>query len=97
MTDKTTRLYLPAVMSALLLGTAPAYANSSSEPAWDFDFHGYVNAHAVFADCDDSGPSLQAMPCSVPAKMLPRYPTATAPLVSNSPPAPNAKALISKQ
>lgn len=55
MTDKTTRLYLPAVMSALLLGTAPAYANSSSEPAWDFGFHGYVNAHAVFADCDDSG------------------------------------------
>ncbi|MGI0153876.1 MULTISPECIES: porin [Idiomarina] len=55
MTDKTTRLYLPAVMSALLLGTAPAYANSSSEPVWDFGFHGYVNAHAVFADCDDSG------------------------------------------
>ncbi|WP_417687936.1 porin [Pseudidiomarina sp.] len=52
MTHKTTRLYLPSIIAALMAGSAHA---ATENAAWDFNFHGYVNAHAVFADCDDSG------------------------------------------
>lgn len=52
---KTTHLYyLPAVVAAALSASAAAHTETAA-PAWDFEFHGYINAHAVFADCDDSG------------------------------------------
>ncbi|MBY6063657.1 porin [Pseudidiomarina sediminum] len=51
MQKRTAMLYLPALMASLF--SASAFAEEDKK--WDFNFNGYINAHAVYANCDESG------------------------------------------
>lgn len=54
--------YLPLLTSAAF----SIDSNAETDLDWDFNFHGYVNAHAVYVSCDDSGNNVvgNALLCS---------------------------------
>ncbi|MAY57701.1 MULTISPECIES: porin [Pseudoalteromonas] len=53
-------------VTLLASGLLSAQSHAQTDQAWDFNFHGTVNTHAVYVSCDDSGDSVagNALLCS---------------------------------
>ena len=49
------RALTTTTLVSTMLVSSSVMAQSVSAPKWDFSFNGYINAHAVYASCDDSG------------------------------------------